>query len=123
MCPYGRRSNTMGRVRIVASRMPTGTPSLSATSHKRSGRPMCPRRVLRICQPLRERHRLVPELLAREDAVQEAPFERLLRGQHAARGHEVDRTALADQPREPLRAAGARQDAERDLREADPPGT
>src|SRR3989442_1186638 len=62
--------------------------------------------VLRIRQAFCEGHRLVPELRPREDAVEQAPLERFLRGDHAARRHQVDRAALPDEPRQPLRAAG-----------------
>src|SRR2546422_499177 len=54
--------------------------------------------VLRIRQAFCEGHRLVPELRPREDAVEQAPLERFLRGDHAARRHQVDCAALPDQP-------------------------
>src|SRR5438128_11735350 len=57
----------------------------------------CARGVLRIRQALRERPRLVPELRAREYAVQEAPVPRLFRGDHPTRRHHIARPALADE--------------------------
>ena len=77
--------------------------------------------MLRIRQGLREGHRLLPEFRPREDAVEEAPFEGVLRRDHAPGRHEVDCAALADEAGEPLGPAGSRQDAEGDLWQADPP--
>src|SRR3989441_1238128 len=81
------------------------------------------RGVLRIRQAVREGHRLLPELRSGEDPIQEAPVERLFRREHSARGHEVDRATLADKPRESLRASRSGKDAERHLRQSDPPGS
>src|SRR3989475_1390348 len=81
-----------------------------------------PPRVLRVGETGRERHRLLPELRFREDAVEQTPVEGLLRGDHAPRRHEVDRAALSDEPWKALGASGPREDAERDLRQAHPPG-
>src|SRR2546428_586683 len=81
------------------------------------------RGVLRIRQAVREGHRLLPELRSGEDPIQEAPVERLFRREHSARGHEVDRATLADKPRESLRASRSGKDAERHVRQSDPPGS
>ena len=77
--------------------------------------------MLRIRQAFRKGHRLLPELRAREDAVEQAPLERFLRSDHAACRHQVDRAALANEPRQPLRTAGAREYAQCDLRQTDSP--
>src|SRR5436190_639968 len=53
--------------------------------------------VLRVAQTLREGHRLLPEFRPRKNAVEEAPIEGLLRGDHAAGRHEVDRAALPNE--------------------------
>src|SRR6266568_3523876 len=63
------------------------------------------RRVLRIREAFRERHRLLPELLPWEYAVQEAPVERLFRREHPSGRHEVDRAALPDEAGRPIRHA------------------
>src|SRR3989440_9536504 len=78
--------------------------------------------MLRIGEPFRESHRLVPELRPREHAIEQAPVEGVFRGDHAPRRHEVDRSTLPDEPWEALRAPGSRQDTEGDLRQSDPPG-
>src|SRR3989475_1735095 len=81
-----------------------------------------PAGMLRIGEPFRESHRLVPELRPREHAIEQAPVEGVFRGDHAPRRHEVDRSTLPDEPWEALRAPGSRQDTEGDLRQSDPPG-
>src|SRR5437867_10017396 len=77
--------------------------------------------VPRIRQAFRKGHRLLPELRPREDAVEQAPLERFLRSDHAACRHQVDRAALPDEPRQPLRPAGTGEYAQRDLRQTDSP--
>src|SRR5207245_11542983 len=77
--------------------------------------------VLRIRQAFRKGHRLVPELRPREDAVEQAPLERFLRGDHAPCRHQVDPAALPDEPRQPLRTAGPAEYAQRALRPTDSP--
>src|SRR2546426_392574 len=81
----------------------------------------CARGVLRIRQALRERHRVVPELGAREYAVQQAPLQRLFRGEHPTGRHQIDPPALADETRQALRAAGPGEDAQSDFRQPDSP--
>src|SRR5256884_9834040 len=78
--------------------------------------------VLRVGETGRERHRLLPELRFREDAVEQTPVEGLLRGDHAPRRHQVDRAALSDEPWKALGASGPREDAERNFWQAQPPG-
>ena len=65
---------------------------------------------------------LVEELLGRgglPDLIDDPELLRPLEVEGLARRHEFDRGALVDQARQPLGAAGARQDAERDLGEPD----
>ncbi len=60
--------------------------------------------------------RLVEQLLRRNDPGDEAHPLRLVGVDHPAGEDHVHRLRLADEPRQPLRRAGARQDADRDLR-------
>src|SRR5437773_823444 len=64
-------------------------------------------------------HHLRVEALRLEDVVHEAHRVCVLERERRAGRHELDRTGLADQAREALRAAGAGEHAERDLGEAD----
>ena len=59
------------------------------------------------------RSRLAPDVIDQADVL------RLLEREQRADRHQLDRLGLADQPREPLRAAGARQHAERHFGHAD----
>src|SRR5438046_3543688 len=83
--------------------------------------PDCPAGMLRIGEPFREGHRLVPELRPREHAVEQAPVEGVFRGDHAPRRHEVDRSTLPADPGTSLDAYASKRDTEGDLRYSDPP--
>ncbi len=64
-------------------------------------------------------HRLVVDLVGRHQLVGQPDAQRLLGTDEAAGEDDVLRAARTDQPGEPLRAAGARDDAEQDLRLAE----
>ena len=66
-------------------------------------------------RPARERTRRRRPHVAVDDRVDQADLARLRRANRLAGQHQVQRRREADQPRQPLRAAGAGDDAERDL--------
>src|SRR5882757_8989153 len=59
------------------------------------------------------------EIGRRNDLVDKPDAMGFLRTDHLAGQYELERPALADQPREPLRSAAARKESERDLRLAE----
>ena len=71
------------------------------------------RRLVRRAEAPGVLHHAVPPLLAvlfgRPDVVDDAEAERFLEVEEAALDHQLDRLRLADEAREPLRAAGARE--------------
>ena len=64
-------------------------------------------------------HDVFHEAVALEDVVDDAEFLRFFERERVARDHQLDRLALADQARQPLRAAGAGKNAEVHFRQAD----
>src|SRR3989442_3174622 len=64
-------------------------------------------------------HGLGLELRGKDDLIDDAERQRLRRRDRGAAQHEVERLLLADEARQPLRAAGPRQQSERHLWEAD----
>src|SRR6266705_6907556 len=75
--------------------------------HRPLDEPDRPAGMLRISEPLREGHRLVPELRPRTPAVEQAPVEGFFRGDHAPCRHQVDRSTLPNESWEALRAPGS----------------
>src|SRR2546422_11733001 len=64
-------------------------------------------------------HDLVPELLGRQDLVDQADLLRTIKGEEFALHHQLDRERFAHDAGETLGAAGARKHTEVDLREPD----
>ena len=84
-------------------------------------RPTALRGLVRRHELARVVHDLLPPLLGRrvDDLVDDAELVRLLEGERVAGDHELDRLGLADHLGQTRRAAGAGQDAEGDLGQAD----
>src|SRR5438034_5720276 len=76
------------------------------------------RRLVRRAEAARVLHHSLPPPFGRPDVVDDAEALRLLEVEQAAVDHQLDRLRLADDAREPLRAARAGKHAERDLGEA-----
>src|SRR5205814_5669594 len=81
------------------------------------------RRLVRRAEALRVLHHAVPPLLSVlfgwPDVVDDAEALRFLELEEAALDHQLDRFGLSDEARQPLRSAGAGENAKGDFGEAD----